>query len=235
MESKLHMYAIMLWAFLASVFKDKLHLDTNHLHGFQGLCMTALGFIWHSDVAKSKVGQLQGKILEFEAKLAALVKPAAAALLAMAVLTMIGCANMSQLSDQDLAAFVQTQASQDVEDALTIAAAADPAAADRIKADALAAKAILDGPIAQLFAGGTTGQVTAAAMTTAKQLLSKQIAGMKNGTLIVTTANLALSPLLIQLQLPQNPATALSDRTRNGAASFFIGLSKGIGNFAVSR
>jgi len=232
MESKLHMYVIMLWAFLASVFKDKLHMDTNHLHGFQGLCMTALGFIWHSDVAKRKISDLEAKL---EARLAQLVKPAVAAVALMALGLMGGCANTAQLSDQDLAAFIKTQAANDVTEALTIAAAADPAAADRIKADALSVKAVLDGPIAQLFASAATGQVTASAMTTATQLLSKQIAGLKNGPLIVTTAKLALSPLLIQLQLPQNPTAALSDRNRIGAASFFAGLSQGIDNFAVSR
>lgn len=227
MKTMLHTYVVLAWATLVAIFKEKFHLDLTHVHGIHALCLTALGLIWHSSITQHKVADLKAKI---DSLLPQVTKTVTAVLLTLGLGVMGGCANTATMSDADFAAWVKSQAQTDVGASLTLAMAVDQAKAQEIKADALVAKGILDGPVAKLFSGANASAVTVSTVNAAIPLLKARLAGIKNGPAIAAAVQLAFGQVVNQLQLPGIPSATLSARTTLAIASIFSGASAGIGD-----
>lgn len=228
----LHVWGFLIAHFLAPAFKGHLGIDASHVQNFHDflkiLGSLACVVFGVSHVADIKIGAVLEELATVKSKLASLTKPAALFLVALALGSVGGCANVAAMSDTDFVAYMAGQAENDVSASITLFIAVDPTKAPEAKADCLAAKAILDGPIAQLFAGASAGQVSVAAVNSAIPLLKSKLAGVKNGPIIASAVQLAWTQIVGQLQLPGVPAATLSSRTALGVAAVFAGASKGI-------
>lgn len=146
-------------------------------------------------------------------------------LLALAAGPLSGCRAAAQLSDDQLAAYVQAGSSAAVEFGLKFAEGKEPDRAQQIAADAAAADAVIKADIlgpSGVFAG-TSGQVLASAAQTALSMLSDKVSPTV-GVIVQT----ALAVLTANVALPDNPAGALDDRTRKALVALFTGISQGI-------
>lgn len=228
----LHVWGFLIAHFLAPAFKGHLGIDASHVQNFHDflkiLGSLACVVFGVSHVADIKIGAILEELATVKAKLASLTKPAALFLVTLALGSVGGCANTAAMSDTDFAAWVQSQAENDVSASITLFVTVDPSKATEAKTDCLAAKAIIDGPIAQLFAGAATGQVTVSAVNSAIPLLKSKLAGVKNGPAIASAVQFAWTQIAGQLNLPKIPTATLDSRTGLAVAGAFAGSSKGI-------
>jgi hypothetical protein len=134
------------------------------------------------------------------------------------------CAQVNQLSDDQLAADLNVAARGAAKYSLVVALQKFPAEATRITADAKTLDTVIQQNVLQLFSGAATADVARSAIDTALSLLKNKITDAR----VLAIIGLAETAIVTELPLPKNPADKLSPRTSKAIVGIFSGLSSGI-------
>jgi hypothetical protein len=139
----------------------------------------------------------------------------------------IGCAQISQLSDEDLAAYVNIGSEKATEYGLKLAVKKFPEKAAAIQKDAVVIAGVIDDTVLKMF-DSSTGEVLRSTVSKAAELLTGKIATLKSGPELADTVKLTIDIVSLNIKLPKNPAEKLDDRTKGALLAFFRGVSKGV-------
>lgn len=206
--SIIHHWAHIGLAILLAYLKNRLHLDTAHLHGInalQGLSMLLVEFPG------------------LRAKLGAILAKAAAP--AVILLALMGCANLQP-------ATIQADTATGLTVALTGYAIAQPEKAKEIQADAKAVADAINTVILPSFQqGATAGALLNGAAAQAMTKLNAKIIGLKNGPMIMAEIKLALGLFTSSLSGTSSPTAAMSAQTQADLVAFFTGVSQALASF----
>lgn len=136
---------------------------------------------------------------------------------------MTGCSLLGQVSEDDLAAGVEKAAKGAARFGVKYACEKEPDKAPEILANAKLASDIIKTTVLPIFEGAATQDVLCSAIETALVAL-----GGKLNPQMVATIQLALDLAASKIDLPDNPAAKLDDRTRKVVAAFFRGTAAGL-------
>lgn len=138
----------------------------------------------------------------------------------------IGCTQISQLSDEDLAGYVGVGAEKAVEYGLKFAVQKYPEKAAAIQKDALIVAGVIDDTVMKMLTG-TTADVLRSTVGQISQLLTAKIASLSSGAMLADTVKLTVDIVALNIKLPKNPAEKIDERTKGALIAFFKGVSMG--------
>ena len=131
---------------------------------------------------------------------------------------LMGCNTIDKISDADLAANVKSIAAATSKLALTSAIEQNPTKKDVILENCVLVRKVIKDNLIPLLSD-TTGDVLRGALDTAIAELSSQIApGM------LTIGNAVFQSVITLIDLPENPATRLDERTKKALIGLFEGF-----------
>jgi hypothetical protein len=138
----------------------------------------------------------------------------------------VGCSTVTnaidRLSDDELAAYLQTGAKDATKFGIAYAQKKYPDKAPQIKADGKNADVALRGTIIPSFSGASTGDVARAAVDQAIAFLANKLSSAQiDGLVLVANTVITLVPM------PKNPTDKLSPRLKKAVAAFFTGMAEG--------
>jgi hypothetical protein len=139
----------------------------------------------------------------------------------------IGCTQISRLSDEDLAGYVNIGAEKAVEYGLKFAARKLPEKAAAIQKDAVVVAGVIDDTVMKMLTG-TTADVLRSTVSQISQLLTAKIASLPSGEALADTVKLTVDIVALNIKLPKNPSEKLDERTRGALIAFFQGVSQGV-------
>lgn len=139
----------------------------------------------------------------------------------------IGCTTISQLSDEDLAAYVNTGAEKAVEYGLKYAVKKFPEKAAAIQKDAVVVAGVIDDTVMKMLTG-TTSEVLRSTVGQISQLLTAKIATLPSGEMLADTVKLTVDIVALNIKLPKNPAEKIDERTKGALVAFFKGVTQGV-------
>jgi hypothetical protein len=126
---------------------------------------------------------------------------------------------VDRLTDEELAEYVYNGSKFTAKTGLRAVLDRHPEHVDLIKADATKASKIISENIIPIFNGATSSEVLRSAIDAA---LDELAANLYAPTIDII--KLALHVVAGQIELPENPASKLDDRTRKAVVAFFTGL-----------
>jgi hypothetical protein len=138
----------------------------------------------------------------------------------------IGCTQISQLSDDDLAAYVNVGAEKSVVYGLKFAARKYPEKAAAIQKDAIVVAGVIDDTVMKML-NGTASDVLRSTVGQISQLLTSKIASLPSGEALADTVKLTVDIVALNIKLPKNPADKIDERTKGALIAFFKGVSTG--------
>lgn len=138
----------------------------------------------------------------------------------------IGCAQISQLSDEDLAGYVNVGAEKAVEYGLKFAVQKYPEKAAAIQKDALIVAGVIDDTVMKMLTGTTT-DVLRSTVGQISQLLTAKIASLPSGAMLADTVKLTVDIVALNIKMPKNPTEKIDARTKGALIAFFKGVSTG--------
>lgn len=139
----------------------------------------------------------------------------------------IGCTSISQLSDEDLAGYVNVGAEKAVEYGLKFAVRKYPDKAAAIQKDAVVVAGVIDDTVMKILTG-TTSEVLRSTVSQISQLLTAKIASLPSGESLADTVKLTVDIVALNIKLPKNPAEKIDARTKGALIAFFKGVSQGV-------
>lgn len=139
------------------------------------------------------------------------------------LLPLLGCSSIENLSDEDLARYLEDGARIAIQKGLKLAVDKAPEFAAKIKADALIANKLIKSDILPVFSKASA-DVLRSALDSALVSLPAKIQNPN----VQAALTLGLDVLLANVKLPENPAQKLDERTKKALVGFFTGLSAGI-------
>jgi hypothetical protein len=138
----------------------------------------------------------------------------------------IGCTAISQLSDEDLAGYVNVGAEKAVEYGLKFVVQKYPEKAAAVQKDALVVAGMIDDTVMKMLTG-TTADVLRSTVSQISQLLTAKIASLPSGAMLADTVKLTVDIVALNIKLPKNPAEKIDERTKGALIAFFKGVSTG--------
>lgn len=139
----------------------------------------------------------------------------------------IGCTTISQLSDEDLAGYVNTGAEKAVEYGLKYAVKKFPEKAAAIQKDAVVVAGVIDDTVMKMLTG-TTSEVLRSTVGQISQFLTAKIASLPSGEMLADTVKLTVDIVALNIKLPKNPAEKIDERTKGALVAFFKGVTQGV-------
>lgn len=136
-----------------------------------------------------------------------------------------GCGTtiVSQLSDDDLAKYVELGAEKAAKYGLKAALEKNPADAAAIAANVGIGVDTINQVVLPLFQGSGTGEVLRSGVDLALQKLDEKVSPT-----VKLAIQLALNVVAGQVKLPANPTDKLDDRTKKALTALFRGLATGL-------
>lgn len=139
----------------------------------------------------------------------------------------IGCSQISQLSDEDLATYVNIGSEKTVQYGIQFAVKKYPDKAATIQKDAVAIAGVIDDTVLKMF-DSPTGDVLRSTVSKVAELLTGKIAKLQSGPELADAVKLTIDIVALNIKLPKNPAEKLDDRTKGALVAFFKGVSQGV-------
>ncbi len=127
------------------------------------------------------------------------------------------------VSDEDIAKGLKLGAEKATKYGLKLAMDKNPDKADEIAANAALGAKIVRENILPALSGADTGDVLRSAVETALAELTEKLSPS-----VIAAVQLAINLLAMQIEMPENPADKLSERTRGFLVAFFEGLGGGL-------
>lgn len=140
-----------------------------------------------------------------------------------------GCSTLANVSDDDLAKGIKSAAKSATKFGIATAIEKAPDKAVEVAADAKDAAEVIRLAVLPTFEGAETGDVLKASVAVVLDKLSEKIKPS-----ILSAIQLAIDVLAARVNLPENPADKLDDRTKKALAAFFGGVAEGL-DAGVSR
>jgi hypothetical protein len=134
----------------------------------------------------------------------------------------VGC-KTTDVSDGDLANEVYTVSKSTSSLVATLIFNKNPDKVVALKANAAVVSSTIRTHVVLVFSGGTSGDLLKSSVDAALVLLSTKL-----DPLLVDVVKLAMDLAADRIDLPQNPAEKLSDRTRMALLAFFNGVADGL-------
>lgn len=214
MNAMVHTWAILAAGFVVPLLKDKLHIDTAHVHGFHGLCLAALGVVLRSTWVKTEADKMRTTLLQT----AKIVGPI------LLVMGIAGCSLSPQQIETDTAVAVNV--------GLQGATIFDRTKTGEIQTDAVTvAQAINSAVLPQFQPGATSGALLNSAVAQVVPHLQARLATLRHGQEILAVVGLLEAPLASALGGTASPTAIMSATARQNALAFFSGVSQGISAF----
>lgn len=144
------------------------------------------------------------------------------AMLALCALAFLGgCSTVAEIPDNEFADGIHTASYNSAYYTMKAVLRNNPAKYTQIAADVKLTTDIIRTNVLPVFTGATTGDVLMSAVDTALSQLSVS-------DTVTDVVKTALVLVRLQIKLPDNPATALSVRTKLALLGFFSGVSEGL-------